>query len=250
MDRAQAQVHQISQSANTIHWARPGSRATLLFIPGDHGSFYSTQRDPQPVWLLSRLWKITDRPMDLVFMDSSQPLHLGSTDLHRLDRAATAEDYQRYLDQVIAVRQGDTRMDHIHSAVCHHSQKTGLPVILMGHSNGTLDLSQYLDSSTGLVSAAVFSASHNLAGVTRDPCMPLLVLHHREDPCEWTTPQRADQLFARLQSLNSGSTQQRWVVGGEDQAGSDTALTGRHMYHRALPEAADHIDRFCWDCLA
>ena len=214
----------------TLHWQRHDSRALLLFVPGGSGSFSVAQRRRlAPSWIFESLYQNTEFPVDIVFMDRWQPLYSDDLNWEEKFAARVCRDY----------------MDQITTTVRYYQQRS-LPMIAMGHSNGTLSLGQWLcNQGTEDFSALIFSASNFCVPVPSTFAVPSLVLHHSQDPCEVTPSSAADRITALLMLANRSWTDQRWVHGGQAAAyGKDTSATGYHMYFKAYAEAAAQISGF------
>jgi pimeloyl-ACP methyl ester carboxylesterase len=216
----------------TVYYTNAGSKALVIFLPGGSGSFGVTKKpDPKPNWLLAALHKSIDPPLDLVFMDSHYSL-----------QADFGDSYSRW-----SARREMQHLEQIRTVVNFYQKKTGKPIFLLGHSNGSLSIAEFLNQSPDnqkLVAGVVFSGSRNETLVRQNLSLPVLILHHKSDPNRWTTPSSADQLFASIKQNNSANTWLSWVEGGKDVPWGDPAHSGRHMYNEALDEAARLIENF------
>lgn len=223
----------------TVHWSHADSRAVVIFIPGGGGNFgITTRTDPKPNWLLAELYKSTSATsIDLVFMDSHTSL-----------QANFGDPYFRW-----AARRAPRHVEQIKASVLHYRTKTNKPIFLLGHSNGSLSIAEFLKSSTDnqkYLDGVIFSGSRNETELNLPLTIPVLVIHHRSDPNRWTTPRSAENLFASIKRNNNGITELAWVEGGRDIEGGDPTHTGRHMYHEATGEAAGLIENFIARILA
>ncbi len=216
----------------TVFWIKPNPTATLIFLPGGSGNFGLTKRpDPQPTWILSDLYRLSDPPMNLVFMDNYYALQADSGD-----------PYSRW-----AARRDVRHIERIKLTVDHYRKLFGKPVFLIGHSNGSLSIAEFLNQSPEnqkLVNGLILSGSRNETEFRQKLSVPVLVLHHRADPNRWTTPTSAAKLYESVRQSNSSVTEQAWVEGGKDVLGGDPTHTGRHMYFEATAEAAQLVQRF------
>jgi len=216
----------------TVYWAKPGSKAVIIFIPGGGGSFGLTKKtDPQPNWVLADLFRGSQAAVDLVFMDSHTSL-----------QANFGDPYSRW-----SARREARHLDQIKATVSYYAKKTGKPVFLFGHSNGSLSIAEFLKHSPDhqkLLGGIILSGSRNETEISGVISLPVLVLHHRKDPNRWTMPESAEKLFLSIQKNNARLTDLAWVDGGKDVSGGDPTHTGRHMYHEATDEAAGLIWRF------
>ena len=237
---AQAEVHLIAYPSSadqqatipTVYWPKENSTAVLIFLPGGSGSFGLVQKNPpRPFWLFADLYTSPEAMFDIVFMDSYFSL-----------QADTGDAYSRW-----AARRETSHLERIKKTVDFYKSKTGKPVFLIGHSNGSLSVAEFLDHSRdnqGMLAGVIFSGSRNETEVKQPLKLPSLVLHHKQDSNRWTTHASAERLFASIQQKNASKTEQRWVYGGEDILGRDPAYTGRHMYFEATAEAASIVQNF------
>ena len=217
----------------TVHWSKADSKAVVIFLPGGSGSFGVTKRvDAKPNWLLADLYKLSGvAPLDLVFMDSHSSL-----------QADFGDSYFRW-----AARRDPRHIELIKASILYYLVKTNKPVFLLGHSNGSLSIAEFLKTSPEhqkLLAGVIFSGSRNETELKTPLALPVLVIHHRSDSNRWTTPRSAESLFASVKRNNASMTELAWVEGGRDVAGGDPTHPGRHMYHEATEEAAEIIQNF------
>lgn len=216
----------------TVFWKNSDAAATLIFLPGGKGSFGLTQKkDPQPTWVLKALHDMPTPPINIVFMDSNYSLQEDFGD-----------SYSRW-----APRRDSHHIEQIKHTISHYQKLFSKPVFLLGHSNGSLSIAEFLKQSPDnqkLVSGIIFSGSRNETEIGKKISVPVMVLHHLDDPNRWTTPGSAEQLFFKITQNNNSITEQAWVKGGKDISGGDPTHSGRHMYHEATSEAASLIQDF------
>lgn len=219
-------------SIPTVYWSKPDSRATLIFLPGGSGSFGVTKKpDPRPAWILSELYKSDKALVNIVFMDSDFSL-----------QADFGDPYSRW-----AARRDIRHIERIKLTIDYYKKKAGKPVFLLGHSNGSFSIAEFLNQSPEnqkLVDGVIFSGSRNETEIRQKLAIPAMVMHHRLDSNSWTSPRSAEKLFTAILRNNSHTSEQRWVEGGRDVPGGDPTHTGRHMYHEAISEAADLVGMF------
>ena len=216
----------------TVFWAKPDSKAVLIFLPGGNGSFgLSARPAPRPMWLLADLYQSGSPDLDLVYMDSEISL-----------QGEFGDPYQRW-----APRREARHIEGIQATINYYRNKTGKPVFLLGHSNGSFSIAEFLSRAPGnqtLLAGVIFSGSRNETEVKQNLSIPVLVLHHRSDPNRWTTPGNAEKLFSTMKQYNASVTKLAWVEGGKDVSGGDPTHSGRHMYFEATPEAAIMVRSF------
>lgn len=215
----------------TVFWPAAKSKATLIFLPGGRGSFGITNKaDPKPSWVLEKIYSQADGQLNLVFMDSHFSL-----------QGDFGDPYTRW-----SPRREAAHLESIKTAVKYYKEKFGQPVILFGHSNGTLSIAEFLNrdpNNSKAVAGVILSGSRNETELQQPLAIPILVLHHKTDSNQWTSPAHAEALYQSIRSINASVTELKWVEGGSD-TGGDPTHTGKHMYHEATSEAADGIISF------
>ena len=146
-----------------------------------------------------------------------------------------------------AARRELAHIERIKTVINFYKAMTSKPIFLIGHSNGSLSIAEFLNQSSDhqkLISGVIFSGSRNETELKQKISLPVLVLHHKSDPNRWTTPSAAQNLFLQVQQKSSSITELQWVEGGKDVTWGDPTHTGRHMYNEALGEAAQSIQKF------
>jgi predicted esterase len=233
---AQAEVIKVpfpGTDTPTVYWEKPDSKGVLIFMPGGSGSFNLTKKNnPQPFWMLRSLFQSTkpNGGFDLVFMDSDLTLD-----------GNFGEAWFR-----LAPRRSTNHIDRMKSTIEFYKNKTQKPVYLLGHSNGAVSIAEFLNQSPDnqkMVAGLIFSGSRNETDVKQSLDIPVLVMHHQNDPNRWTRFPDAEKLFERVKKSNKSITVLSIVQGGQDEGG-DPSHTGRHMYAGAVEEAAALIDNF------
>jgi alpha-beta hydrolase superfamily lysophospholipase len=181
--------------------------------------------------LLAELFNSTNSSIDIVFMDSQFSL-----------QGDVGDSYTRW-----AARRELAHIERIKTVINFYKVMTSKPIFLIGHSNGSLSIAEFLNQSSDhqqLISGVILSGSRNETELKQKISLPVLILHHKSDPNRWTTPSAAENLFLQVQQRSSSITELHWVVGGKDVTWGDPTYTGRHMYNEALGEAAKNIQQF------
>ena len=141
--------------------------------------------------------------------------------------------------------------DHIRrieATALYYKKKTGLPVWVMGHSNGGISLTAFIkylqgqnemDLISGMVAFDIRSESR--FGPPID--FPVLFIHHEKDGCQYTLGSEVMKTYEKLKAFDKAPTEFVWITGGEAQA-ADPCASGFHMYHNAGPEVAKALDDF------
>jgi hypothetical protein len=214
-------------------WPAQQAKATLIFVQGGEGrlgitpdrknlgGFYgSTLRplsDPQ----------LTRGGIHVVVFDS--PVNLPGTDYP-------------------TSRQNMEHLLRIESVVRHFKDLYGLPVWIMGHSNGAVSITEFYkmlqkSQKEGLVSGAIFSAARNGADFNDTTQLPILFLAHERKQCSKTLPARTQAVFDQQRKSNTLKTEFVLIKGGQAQA-QNPCSSGFHMFFGASEEAYMAIERF------
>lgn len=205
----------------------PQPRAVLLMMPGGEGriglrpdgvldtapprnSFSAIPRrlvDPQ----------LTSGAVHVVAVDSPYDLGYGAQ---------------------IPLRGSTDHLVRMESVAQHYRARFGLPVWLMGHSNGGYSVAEFVKhlqdrKREDLVAGLVFSAARTISHFGGGPFRwPALFLVSADDGCTGTSAAGNESLFQRFQERNTAATEFVRV------------RSGTHMYHRAEEEVAKILDDF------
>lgn len=217
----------------TMYWQGASSKVVLIVIPGGDGLAGITPERKdlrQPFFdSLKRLTNkaLTTGQVDLVVLDSPRALTPNPADLS-----------------------GRATRDHmirIESAIEHYRKRTGLPVWLLGQSNGGASLANFIrylqdKNRADLIAGAIASTPRPQSRFPSSIGMPVMFITHKLDGCRDLEQMRA--MYEKVRSSNSAIT--RWVLveGGEEEPGKDPCRSGFHMFYRAGDEYAKAIDDF------
>jgi hypothetical protein len=218
----------------TYFWAASNPQVTLLFIPGGEGrlgltaerknlgGFYAATLKPLSDDKLSR------GAMNVVVFDSPTPLPVGS-------------NYP-------VSRQSTEHLRRIESVVRFYKDTYGLPILLMGHSNGAASITEFYkllqkEEKTDLVAGAVFSSARNGATFNDKTNLPILFLAHERDGCAKSTNYHSQAVYEAQRKTNSQRLEYVLIHGGEAQA-QEPCSSGFHMFYGAADEAYKAIDKF------
>ncbi len=218
----------------TMYWPGKDAKALILFIPGGEGYLGlkpgQTELRGQLLQTLKRLTQpeFTRGKLDVVLLDS--PGELSPRQAYPSARASSEH------------------LIRIESAVRFYKKKTGLPVWLMGHSNGGISLTEFLkyaqkNDKMELISGFIASGIRDESYFNAPIPFPFFFIHHKLDGCYHTTPNRAYANYEKVKQFIAVPTEFVYVVGGESQS-SDACRSGFHMYNGAGVEAANAIDTF------
>lgn len=210
----------------TVYYPSANPKALLIFLPGGQGT-YNVKPDQTPgdgFWvMLSNFRKqVTKNQIDIVMMDSPYAM----------------PDWNQRLK---ADHQG-----RIISVVNYYKVKTGLPIYIIGHSNGAVSLAEFLNNGSNqrLISGAIFSGSANYVSTVDSPRVPVLVMHHSEDSCSLSTPSHAESYYQDVKANNTRKTQLALIQGGDE---TDNPCRGRyshHMYWGAYDQVSTTLEEF------
>lgn len=218
----------------TMYWQGTNSKAVLLLIPGGDGHVRLKNGQTDHLFhqyqALKRLTDptVTSGQFDVVLLDSPGPL-------------SPNQSYP-------AARGSTDHMIRIESAIKHYRTKTGLPVWLMGHSNGGISLTEFLNyarknNRLNLIGGMVVSAARSESHFDEPIDFPVLFIHHRLDSCEKTTFAASYRNYEKVKSLSTAPVSFVTVEGGQAEA-RDPCRSGHHMFYGAGEEVARHLDAF------
>jgi hypothetical protein len=223
-----------SAPTQTFLWRSPTPAATLVFIPGGEGrlglnperknlgGFYGETLRP-----LSNPQQTRGR-INVVIFDSPVNLPVGTT--------------------YPVSRRDPEHLQRIDSVVRHYTREFGLPVWLMGHSNGAASVTEFYKMLQEAkrdkeIAGMVYSAARNGADFAANTQLPVLFLAHERDGCARSLPANSLAVHDRLR--NSNAKPMRYIVlkGGEAQP-QNPCNSGFHMFFGASAEAYQAIDEF------
>ena len=216
----------------------PQPRAVLLMMPGGEGqiglrpdaaldtspprtSFSAIPRrlvDPQ----------LTSGALHVVAVDSPYNLGYGAQ---------------------LPLRAARDHLVRMESVVQFYRARLGLPIWVMGHSNGgysVAEFAKYLQDrkKEDLVAGLVFSAARTISDFGSGPFRwPALFVVSAEDGCTGTSAEGNEKLYQRFKERNAAPTEFVQVRSAQPEGG-DPCRTGTHMYHRAEEEVAKILDDF------
>lgn len=145
----------------------------------------------------------------------------------------------------ITPRYSSDHLNRIESVIRYYKDKLKTPVVIMGHSNGAVSVSEFINRSEedrNLIAGVILSGSRNDARISSEINFPVLVMHHQNDGCRGARPSTARSHFDRIKSLNKNRTEFKTIQGGTERG--DPCTNGLHMYTEAYPEAAKVIEEF------
>jgi pimeloyl-ACP methyl ester carboxylesterase len=145
-------------------------------------------------------------------------------------------------------RAGTDHLSRVEDVVRHYKERLGKPVWLMGHSMGSISVTETYkrlqdEKRAALVSGLIVSAGQNGTSLNWETTMlPVLVLHHEADQCVGNTVGHARRIVTKLREAGNLSAELAIVSGGS--AWGDPCRSGFHMYLDIEPDVAKVLDAF------
>jgi hypothetical protein len=218
------------------------AKATLVFIPGgegragvkldwtaDHGYFSKYYFNLMLRSLTDA--KVTSGAFNLVIFDS--PVELPTSGHWSVART-TGEHLSRVED-----------------VVRHFAKLLGKPVWVMGHSMGSISLTEFYkrlqeQKAESLVAGLILSGGENGTSFNYESTkLPVLILHHENDECLGNTADHARKLHSRLREAGNAAAELVLISGGTRTPNNNNACrSGYHMYFGAGADVAKAIDKF------
>lgn len=216
----------------------PQPRAVLLVMPGGEGQIGLRPNLPldtsPPRNSISALFRrlvdpqLTSGTVHVVGVDSPYDLGYGAQ---------------------IPLRASLDHLVRMQSVAQFYRERFGLPVWVMGHSNGGYSVAEFakhlrVRNKEDLVAGLVFSAARTMSDFGSGPFRwPALFVVSAEDRCTGTETAGNERLYQRFKEVNSAPTEFVLVRSAEPEGG-DPCRVGTHMYHRAEEEVAKVLDDF------
>jgi hypothetical protein len=207
-----------SQSTMTMLHERSEAETTIVVVMGYPGSFGLRAGD---------------------FSVSNTTARMMSDFVYRSDaRASVVILDSPFLLHGLQARSSSDHLDRIESVVNYYKEKLKVSVWLLGHSDGSISVSEYLNGSEQRrksVAGVILSSGRDETRITTDWNVPSLVIHHEKDGCEYTTFHGAKRVFSRIREKNTAPTEFAVVTSGSAGVGAPCS-TGYHMYLGAYHE--------------
>lgn len=149
----------------------------------------------------------------------------------------------------ISLRATRDHLVRMESVAQFYRARFGLPVWVMGHSNGGYSVAEFAKhlqdrKKEDLVAGLVFSAARTISDFGGGPFRwPALFVVSAEDGCAGTSAPGNERLYQRFEERNAAATEFVLVHSAQPQ-GEDPCRNGTHMYHRAEEEVAKILDDF------
>ena len=223
-----------SEPSMSMYWQGKSSKALLIFIPGGEGYIGLKPGQTDQLYQFHQMLKRLTNPT----------LTSGRFDVVLLDSPRELSPRQPYP----SARSSSDHLVRIESAARFYQEKTGLPVWLMGHSNGGISLTAFVkylqkENKTSLVAGMIPSGIRSESYFNAPLDMPVLFMHHQKDGCSHTLSSASHDNYLKVKGLNQSVTEFVYVTGGAAES-RDPCRSGYHMYFGASEEAANLIDAF------
>jgi hypothetical protein len=144
-----------------------------------------------------------------------------------------------------SLRKSADHLDRIESVIRFYKNKFNTPIWLLGHSWGSVSVSELINRSPeaqSLLAGVITSGSLWGIEVKDGVNLPILFLHHEQDGCKETPYSYAQRTFATTKSKNKGVTEFATVKGGQERG--NPCRDGHHMYLSAYDDAARLVEQF------
>jgi pimeloyl-ACP methyl ester carboxylesterase len=218
----------------TYVWPAQTAQFTLVFIPGGEGHLGLTpERKTLGGFYGATLKPLSDSTLthglfNVVVFDSPVILPAGT-------------DYP-------TSRQSKEHLLRIESVVRYFLDRFGLPVWIMGHSNGAASMTEFYkmlqqNGNPQEIAGAIYSSARNGSTFSRETRLPVLFLAHEKDACPKSRPANSQLVYEELKKTNSQKVDYITLKLGQAQALSP-CLSGFHMFNGAEAEAYQAIDQF------
>lgn len=201
-------------------------KGTILIIMGGEGRI-GLERGEGVTWrpTINMLRPLVAQGYNLVVFDS--PYDLTSTT--DMAQPRYGSDHQRRIDEVVT----------------YYKNLYGYPVWLFGHSVGATSIAEYanqIKSDPQKIAGLIISGENQSTSISTRMQVPVLVMHHENDPCAKCSPYTARRQYERVQANTTSYAQLAWVQGGDGSG--ENCRDGYHMYKGSLDQAEAIIERF------
>jgi alpha-beta hydrolase superfamily lysophospholipase len=150
-----------------------------------------------------------------------------------------------------AARESTDHLSRVEDVVRHYRERLGKPVWLMGHSMGSISITELYkrlqdNKSESLVAGLISSGSVNGTSFNYETTkLPVLVLHHENDECVGTPVGHARKIHAKLREAGNPAAELVLIKSGtRSPENNNPCRSGYHMYFGAGPDVAKVLDQF------
>lgn len=218
----------------TFLWPAQKPKATLVFVPGGDGRIGLTPERKT----LGGFYAATLKPL------SDETLSSGSLNVVLFDSPVSLPVGFGYPNS----RQSSEHLLRIESVVRHYQERYGLPVWIMGHSNGAVSITEFYkmlqqSQKDNLVAGAIYSSARNGSSFNDNTRLPVLFLAHEQDGCDKSSPSQSREVYEKLRRSDPRRVEYVLIRGGEAQS-AHPCSSGFHLFHGASDQAYKAIDQF------
>jgi hypothetical protein len=216
------------------------AKATLIFIPGGEG-----HRGVKPDWTANHGY-FSSYHFNVMLRSLTAPTGTsGQFNVIIFDSPADLPVRNHWS----VARSSTDHLVRVEDVVRHYKERFGKPVWVMGHSMGSISITELYkrlqgSKSEDLVAGMIFSGGVNGTSFNYETTkLPVLVLHHNNDECIGTTPGNAKRIHTKLREAGNTVAELVLINSGTSQGG-DSCRSGYHMYFGASPDVIKAIDQF------
>jgi len=219
----------------TAYYQGQKSKALIVFIPGGYGQInYDHVKKQDSLWhfdhtLRKMTWNIpnvSEGRFDLVFFDS--PYHAG----------VKGGTHWPQFPFDPGIRASADHAERIQSIIEYYRDKTGLPIILLGHSNGVLSIVYYYNHvikneikiQPDLI---VFSAGRWEVSLPDSIITPVIFVHNIKDGCNGTRLEDAKNYYELLIKKDSKRAKFIEIESGVEASDNPCWGNSRHNMYQA-----------------
>ncbi len=218
------------------------AKTTLVFIPGGEG-----RAGLKPEWTAEHGY-FSKYYFNLMLRSLTDPkLTSGSANLVIFDSPVDLPTANHWS----VARTSAEHLSRVEDVVRHFRDLLGKPVWVMGHSMGSISISELYKrlqekKAESLVAGLIFSGGENGARFNYESTkLPVLVIHHENDECPGNTADAAKKQHSKLRE--AGNTVAELVLitsGTRTPNNSNGCRSGFHMYFGAGADVAKVLDEY------
>ena len=218
------------------------AKTTRVFIPGGEG-----RAGLKPEWTAEHGY-FSKYYFNLMLRSLTDPkLTSGSANLVIFDSPVDLPTANHWS----VARTSAEHLSRVEDVVRHFRDLLGKPVWVMGHSMGSISISELYKrlqekKAESLVAGLIFSGGENGARFNYESTkLPVLVIHHENDECPGNTADAAKKQHSKLRE--AGNTVAELVLitsGTRTPNNSNGCRSGFHMYFGAGADVAKVLDEY------
>ena len=210
----------------TLFWEpAPDAKATVFLFPGGAGGFGKVE---------------AGKAMGLNFLVRSEPYFIASGfNVAIFGRPSDSQDLD-YADRI-----SETHMADVRKVLEFVKRKAEVPVWMVGTSRGTISVTAAAITMPGEMAGVVLTSSvisYKKPGAVPKQDLerikvPVLVLHHAKDACQWCLPHEVPAILRGLK--NAQTKKEIMVSAGENPTGNVCEALHWHGFIGMEREAVD-----------